>query len=86
VLKPGGIIVSTLGQPSQEKAAQHKVRAAGYMAQPNAAQLSEIGRLIDDDKVRPVIAETFPLAEARAAEERQEHGHVHGKIALSLAA
>ena len=86
VLKPGGIIVSTLGQPSQEKAAQHKVRAAGYMALPNAAQLAEIGRMIDDEKVRPVIAETFPLAEAREAEERQEHGHVHGKIALSFAA
>jgi NADPH:quinone reductase-like Zn-dependent oxidoreductase len=86
VLKPGGILVSTLGQPPQDKAAQYKVRAAGYMAQPNAAQLAEIGRLIDDGKVHPVIAETFPLAEARRAEERQEHGHVHGKIALSLAA
>jgi NADPH:quinone reductase-like Zn-dependent oxidoreductase len=86
VLKPGGIMVSTLGQPSPENAAQRKVRAAGYMAQPNAAQLAEIGRLIDDDQVRPVIAETFPLTEAREAEERQEHGHVHGKIALSFAA
>jgi NADPH:quinone reductase-like Zn-dependent oxidoreductase len=86
VVKPGGIIVSTLGQPSQEKAVGHKVRAAGYMALPNAAQLAEIGRLIDDQKVRPVIAEIFPLAEAREAEERQEHGHIHGKIALSFAA
>jgi NADPH:quinone reductase-like Zn-dependent oxidoreductase len=86
VLKPGGIMVSTLGQPSPDKAAQRKVRAAGYMAQPNAAQLAEIGRLIDDDQVRPVIAETFPLTEAREAEERQQHGHVHGKIALSFAA
>lgn len=72
VLKPGGILVSTLGQPSPETAAQHKVRAVGYMAKPNAAQLAEIGRLIDDDKVRPVIAERFPLTEARTAEERQE--------------
>jgi|SRR5690348_13715428 len=86
VLKPGGILVSTLGQPSAEKAATRKVRAVGYMAQPNAAQLAEIGRLIDDQAVRPVIAETFPLSAAREAEERQEHGHVHGKIAVSFAA
>src|SRR6185312_12489101 len=41
VLKPGGSLVSTLGQPSPELAAQRKVRATGYIAQPNAAQLAE---------------------------------------------
>jgi NADPH:quinone reductase-like Zn-dependent oxidoreductase len=86
VLKPGGILVSTLGQPPQDKAAQHRVRAAGYMAQPNAAELTEIGRLIDAGKVRPVIEATLPLSQARQAEERQQRGHVHGKIVLELAA
>lgn len=86
VLKPGGILVSTLGQPPQDKAAQHKVRAAGYMAQPNADELAEIGRLIDDGKVRPVVEAVYPFTQTKEAEERQEHGHVHGKIAVNLAA
>lgn len=86
VLKPGGILVSTLGQPPKDKAAQHKVRAAGYMAQPNAAELAEIGRLIDAGKVRPVVAATLPLSQAQQAEDQQQHGHVHGKIVLELAA
>jgi len=86
VLRPGGILVSTLGQPSPEKAAQHQVRADGYMAQPDAMALAEIAQLIDHGKVRPVIDTTFPLADVARAEEKQARGHVHGKIALELAA
>jgi NADPH:quinone reductase-like Zn-dependent oxidoreductase len=86
VLKPGGILVSTLGQPSREKAKEHRARGAGYMAQPNAGQLSEIARLIDAGKIRPVIAATSPLNAAALAELLQEVGHVHGKLVLELAA
>lgn len=85
VLKPGGILVSTLGAPPREKAEKHCVRAAGYMAHPDAAQLAAIGRLIDDGKVRPVVSATFPFAEVRSAEERLEHRHIRGKIVLRLA-
>jgi NADPH:quinone reductase-like Zn-dependent oxidoreductase len=86
VLKPGGVLVSALGQPSPQKAAQHKVRAIGFRAQPNAAELAELGRLIDDGKVRVVIAATFPLARVREAEELLERGHERGKIVVRLAA
>jgi NADPH:quinone reductase-like Zn-dependent oxidoreductase len=85
VLKEGGILVSTLGQPPSEKAAQHKVRAAGYRAQPNPAQLREIGRLIDDGQVRVVVDRMFPLAEAGAAQEYLEQEHVRGKVVLRVA-
>jgi NADPH:quinone reductase-like Zn-dependent oxidoreductase len=62
------------------------VRAIGYHARPNAAELVEIGRLIDDGKVRVVIAATFPLARVREAEELLERGHVRGKIVVTLVA
>lgn len=55
------------------------------MAQPNPVQLAEIGRLIDEGKVRPVIAATYPLAEARQAHEQLERGRVRGKIVLKVA-
>ena len=82
MLKPGGILVSALGEPSRERAMQHKARGAGYRAQPNAGQLAEIGRLIDQGKVHPVVMATYPLAEARQAHERLERSHVRGKIVL----
>jgi NADPH:quinone reductase-like Zn-dependent oxidoreductase len=83
VLKPGGILVSALGEPQREKAMQHGVRAvAGYRAQPNPEQLTEIGRLIDEGKVRPVVSATYPLTDVRRAHEHLEQGHVRGKIVL----
>jgi len=85
VLKRGGILVSALGEPSQEKAKQFGVRGVGYRARANAAQLAEIGRLIDEGKVRPVVSEVYPLAEARRVQERLESGHVRGKIVLAVA-
>jgi NADPH:quinone reductase-like Zn-dependent oxidoreductase len=78
-------MVSTLGKPSDEKAAAHQARGAGYMAKPNAAQLAEIGRLIDDGKVCPMVDAIFPLAEARAAQEHLENKHVRGKVVLKAA-
>ena len=82
MLKRGGILVSALGEPSREQAMQHRAHGLGYRAQPNAGQLAEIGRLIDQGKVRPVVMATYPLADARQAHERLERGHVRGKIVL----
>jgi NADPH:quinone reductase-like Zn-dependent oxidoreductase len=84
VLKPGGILVSALGEPPQEKAIQNGARGVGFRAQPNAAQLIEIGQLIDEGKVRPVVSATDPLAKARQAQEQLERGHVRGKIVLEV--
>jgi NADPH:quinone reductase-like Zn-dependent oxidoreductase len=84
VLKPAGVLVSALGEPSREKAMQHRAHGVGYRAQPSAGQLAEIGRLIDQGKVRPVVMASYPLAEARHAHERLERGHVRGKIVLAM--
>jgi len=35
-LKPGGILVSTLGKPDEKTANSLGVRCAGYMTEPNA--------------------------------------------------
>jgi len=84
VLREGGVLVSTLTQPSEAKAQAHKVRGIRYTAQPNAAQLAEIARLIDDGKVRVAVDAVFPMADVRAAHDRQENGHVRGKLVLTV--
>jgi NADPH:quinone reductase-like Zn-dependent oxidoreductase len=86
VLKEGGIIVSTLQEPSRKKAAEHKARGAHYMAEPSSSQLAEIGRLIDAGRVRVEVGSVFPLAEAAEAERTLETEHVRGKIVLDVAA
>jgi NADPH:quinone reductase-like Zn-dependent oxidoreductase len=84
VLRKGGILVSTLGQPDEREAAQHGVRAKGYMTTPNAAQLAEIGALIESGKVRPCVTKTFRLEEAAAAQRYVEQEHPRGKTVLSI--
>lgn len=82
VLKKGGILVSILGQPSQEDAARHGVRGAGIFVQPNPTQLAELANLADAGKVRPIIDTVLPLAEAARAHEMNQTLHTRGKIVL----
>lgn len=85
VLKDGGIIVSTVQEPSKHKAAVHNARGAHYMAKPDGAQLGEIGRLIDDGCVRVEVDKVFPLRQAANAQRTLEQEHVRGKVVLKVA-
>ncbi|HEY7393061.1 MAG TPA: NADP-dependent oxidoreductase [Bryobacteraceae bacterium] len=84
VLKKGGVLVSILGQPSEEKAKEYGVRAAGVFVQPNQAELQEIASLADNGKVRPIIEAVLPLAEAARAHEMNQTEHTVGKIVLRV--
>ncbi len=85
VLKPGGILVSTLGPPSQEDAAKHRVRAVFVQAQPTAGLLKEFARLLDSGQIKPNVGKMFPMEQARQAQELKQHGHTRGKIVLEIA-
>ncbi len=84
VLRPGGILVSTLGQLDDQEAAKHRVRASGYMATANPAQLSEIVTLIDANRVSPVVTRSFPLERAADAHRYLEEKHPRGKLVLTV--
>ena len=65
VLKPGGILVSILQAPSEEKAAAHGVRqqlAGG--AGPAGPVLREIAALVDAGKIKPIVGGVHPLQDA----------------------
>lgn len=85
VLKKGGILVSTVEEPSAEEAAARGVRAAVVATQANPAQLAEIAKLVDAGMVRPIVEAVFPLNEARHAQELSQSGHARGKIVLKVA-
>ncbi|HET9161000.1 MAG TPA: NADP-dependent oxidoreductase [Caulobacteraceae bacterium] len=84
VLREGGTLVSTVGEPDQARAAQKKARGVGYLAQPSGAQLTEIGRLIDEGHVRPYIDRVYPMAASAEAERHLENDHVRGKVVLAV--
>src|SRR5437762_9427283 len=84
VLKKGGVLVSLVQPPSEEKAKELGVRAALLGARPSGEQLSEIAKIIDFSKLAPIIDRILPLSEARRAHELSQSGHVHGKIVLRV--
>jgi NADPH:quinone reductase-like Zn-dependent oxidoreductase len=85
VIRPGGIMVSTLQAPDPALAAKHQARSAPrYMAHPDAGQLRQIAALIEQGKVRVVVSQTLPLAQVRAAQEQLAQGHLRGKMVLTL--
>ncbi|WP_375261909.1 NADP-dependent oxidoreductase [Palleronia sp.] len=84
VLKSGGAMVSTLEEPSEEKAREKKARTARFLVQPDGMQLEEIGRLVLKGQLRPVVSETLPLERAAEAQDKLEQEHIQGKIVLTF--
>jgi NADPH:quinone reductase-like Zn-dependent oxidoreductase len=74
VLKPGGIIVSTMSAPNQDTARERQARGTRFLAEPKGEQLAEIARIIDAREVGPVVAGVFPFSEVQAAQRSLEQG------------
>src|SRR5262247_1495589 len=86
VLKPTGILVSLTGPIPEGEAAAHNRHGLFFIVEPNRDQLGEIAALIDSGAIRPVIAETIPLARTREAFERGVAGHTRGKLVIQVTA
>ena len=82
LLKRGGVLVSTLTDPSQDKAKEHGVRALRYTVEADGAELAEIAELVATGKVMPHVAKTYSLDQASDALSEVEKGHSVGKIVL----
>jgi NADPH:quinone reductase-like Zn-dependent oxidoreductase len=86
VLKPGGMLVSTVQAPSQETADSHGVRQAMVFATPPIGQvLTEVAALVDSGKIKPHVTTVIPLQETAQAHEIIERHHTRGKIVLQVA-
>jgi NADPH:quinone reductase-like Zn-dependent oxidoreductase len=85
VLRPGGLLVSLLPFPPgvRESAADRGVRAEIMLVEADHGGMTAIADLVTAGKLRPVIAATFPLAEAAKAHELGDSGHVAGKLVLT---
>jgi NADPH:quinone reductase-like Zn-dependent oxidoreductase len=84
VLKKGGVLVSLVQPPSEEKAKELGVRAAFVAGHPSGAQLAEIAKLIDSGELKLTIDRILPLSEVRRAHQLSQTGHARGKIVLRV--
>ena len=85
VVKKSGIIVSLVARPNQSDLEKHGIRGVALSVEPNSGELAQIGKLIDEKKIRVIVSQTFPLSEAKKAQKQVASGHTRGKIVLKLA-
>ncbi len=86
VVKRGGTLISTAGQPSQEKARALGIRALFFSgSRPSSERLQAIAQLIDAGQLKVTLGRIFPLREASLAHALSQSGHGRGRIVLHIA-
>ncbi|PYK51553.1 MAG: NADPH:quinone reductase [Verrucomicrobia bacterium] len=84
IVKKGGAIVSITGDPDPAECEKHALRCSGVMAHPDANVLDELRKLIEANKITPIVSQTSPLADAAKAHQQIETRHTRGKIVLRV--
>jgi NADPH:quinone reductase-like Zn-dependent oxidoreductase len=85
VLKSGGVLVSAVNEPDQEKAARHGVRALFFLVEVSSRRLEQIAALIEAGELTTSVGDVLPLADARIAHEMLAgKPHKRGKIVLRV--
>jgi NADPH:quinone reductase-like Zn-dependent oxidoreductase len=85
VVKKGGFIASLVAKPDQAELDKYGIRGAPISVKPNASELAEITKLIDEKKIKPIVSQVLPLTEAVKAQEQAATHHTRGKIVLKIA-
>jgi NADPH:quinone reductase-like Zn-dependent oxidoreductase len=85
VVKKGGIVITLVSRCDPAKLAKHGIRGESLGSHPDANELAEITKLIEDKEIRPIVTRVLPLTEAAKATEQAETHHTRGKIVLKIA-
>jgi NADPH:quinone reductase-like Zn-dependent oxidoreductase len=84
-LRPGGVLVSSVGLADPDAAGRHQVRAIAFFMQRSERDLAEIGTLAAGGQLRVRLARLLPFDQARQAQDLAQHGQAHGKVILRVA-
>lgn len=84
VVKKGGVLVSIVAPPAEDKAQQYSIKAGFVFVAPNTQQLQKLSELIEQGVVKPVETQVMPLEQAVSALQQIQTRHVRGKIVLAV--
>jgi NADPH:quinone reductase-like Zn-dependent oxidoreductase len=87
ILHPEGRLIclpSAAAADALAAAAERGLRATSMLAEPDGDGLEELARLVDDRRLRVLVAETFPLERASHAHRAGELGRTTGKLVLTI--
>jgi NADPH:quinone reductase-like Zn-dependent oxidoreductase len=75
LVRDGGRLVTLSAPPSPELSRGRDIRDEFFVVSPDRAELEQLATLVDEGTLRPLVGETFHLAEAAAAyADRGRHG------------
>ena len=80
-------MVGVFGLLSRKIIRRAKKRGVAYsflFVHPDGRQLAEIGELLKDGSIRPVIDKVFPFAQAKEALAYLEQGRAKGKVVVQM--
>jgi NADPH:quinone reductase-like Zn-dependent oxidoreductase len=85
VLKPGGMLLSTVQPPSQDIATAHGVRQRMIGTSPPVRKvLTEASRMVGSGLLKPHVSAVLPLQDIQKAHQMIEGRHTRGKIVLQV--
>jgi NADPH:quinone reductase-like Zn-dependent oxidoreductase len=87
VLHPEGRLIclpSAAAADALAAAAERGLRATAMLVEPDGDGLEELARLVDERRLRVLVAETFPLERASHAHRAGELGRTAGKLVLTI--
>lgn len=86
-LRRGGLLILISDDPDENTRLEAKnrgVRLAAPVVEPDHHGLVQISELISNGRLRPHVAQTFPLEEAAQAQRLLQQGRVAGKLVLTV--
>jgi NADPH:quinone reductase-like Zn-dependent oxidoreductase len=85
IVRKGGIIMTLVARLDQSELKKYGIRGEGIDVKPDGAELAEITKLIEAQKIKPIVTEVLPLTEAVKGFEQAETHHTRGKLVLKIA-
>src|SRR5256885_2848120 len=85
VVKKDGIVVTIVSRCDEAELKKHQIRGASLSSHPDATELTEITKLIDAGKIRPIVTQVLPLTDAAKADAQAQTHHTRGKLVLKIA-
>jgi NADPH2:quinone reductase len=84
-LRPGGRLLSTVYATDPAQFAERGISAVNIVRPQGAEVLDRLSRMVEARALWVPVHETLPLEEAARAQELLQHGHVRGKLVLTVA-
>jgi len=82
VLRRGGRLITLGAPPASQDAERYGVHAMFFVVRPDHVELERLAGLIDEGRLKPVVSQTFPLAEGRRAYDSDGRDRRPGKTVL----